>query len=265
MKKETRRPRKTAKRRMRQAPDSAMKYHLIDKYRQSIAKRYDYKNIKDNPTLPGHISPEIAETLRNYFLNNLYPEPVSRQKLDAAFTELENFALHPGKVWGLFGNITHAIFRFGFQFPAAIKAGMVSLESYTSAKHFENDLARAAMDMGFTVPLTDDQFYACMTSIPHKDLERFITELEHLFRSFTHTTLLAKTIAILEDVLNKMKSKKDVYGPNETEAIELGIDILNKGYALFIQYDDDVRKEILEFIATNERNFIRGLYKERSK
>ena len=239
---------------------SEMKYHLINKYRTVVATRYEYKNVKKTLVLPDNITPEIVETLRHYFLTNLYPEPAQRQKLDAAFSELENYVMHPAKVWNLLGNITSAIFKFGFQFPSAIRAGLHSLEAYTSAQHFENTLTAAAVEKGLAIPVSDKQFYDCLIAIPKDDLYKFISELEQLFESFTDTNLLGKTISIMEDVITKMKSKGDMYSKNEIEAIELGLDIMRKGYDLFINYDDDMKKEILKLVTDNEKKFIDGLY-----
>ena len=240
--------------------DTEMKYHLINKYRTVVATRYEYKNVKKMLVLPDNITPEIVETLRQYFLTNLYPEPAQRQKLDAAFSELENYVMHPGKVWNLLGNITSAIFKFGFQFPAAIRAGLHSLEAYTSAQHFENTLTAAALEKGLTIPVSDKQFYDCLIAIPKEDLYKFISELEQLFESFTDTNLLGKTISIMEDVISKMKLKGDMYSKNEIEAIDLGMDIMRKGYDLFIEYDDDMKNEILKLVTGNEKRFIDSLY-----
>ncbi|MDB5283067.1 MAG: hypothetical protein JWO06_2142 [Bacteroidota bacterium] len=242
------------------SPDVAMKYHMISKYRDLVAKRYDYESIKSNPNVPDDFTKKMVETLKVYFLESLYPEPVLREKLDAAFSELENYVMHPSKVWHLLGNITAAIFRFGFQFPAAVGAGLTSLTAYTSAKHFENSLTQAALEKGYTIPVSDEQFFQCMVAIPKDELYRFIGELENLFKSFTNTVLLGKTIGIMDTVIETMKSKPDLYGPNEVEAIELGKAIMQKGYDLFTQYDEHMKEEILEFIKTNEKNFIDSLY-----
>ncbi|HWB63274.1 MAG TPA: hypothetical protein VG603_07190 [Chitinophagales bacterium] len=237
-----------------------MKRHLINKYRGLVAARYDYKAIKNHPDMPEGITPEIVDSLKGYFLGSLYPEPETREKLDAAFAELENYVLHPAKVWDILGNLTSAIFKFGLQFPSALRAGLISLEAYTSAKHFENTLLAAALKGGYKIPVSDEEFYECLTHIPKPELEKFIEELSHLFRSFTNTELLGKTIGIMEDVLARMKSKPDLYGENEVEAIELGLDIMRKGHALFVEYDDEMKEFILQFIANNERNFIESLY-----
>jgi hypothetical protein len=238
----------------------AMKYHLIDKYREVVAKRYDYESIKNHPGMPANITPEIVDSLKHYFLDSVYPVPETREKLDDAFSELENYVRYPAKVWDLLGNITSSLFRFGLQLPAALRAGLHSLQAYTSAKHFENALLQAALEKKYIIPLSDRQFYECMKAIPKNELEHFINEVGELFRSFTDTALMEKTIGLMTDVLNHMKSKPEMYSAKETEAIELGIALLQKGHDLFMNYDEAAKESILHFITENEKTFIGGLY-----
>jgi hypothetical protein len=242
-------------------PHLAMKYHLIDKYREVVAKRYDYALIKNHPEMPANITPEIVDSLKRYFLDNLYPVPETRAKLDAAFMELEGYVSQPAKVWDLLGNLTAAIFRFGLQLPTALRAGLHSLKAYSSAKLFENALLQAALEKKYSIPLSDEQFYECLKAIPIKELEHFINEVGELFRSFTDTALLEKTIDMMTDVLKHMKSKPEMYSTNETDAIDLGLEILQKGHDLFMHYDDAMKDSILEFITGNEKKFIAGLHK----
>ncbi len=253
-------PKKNIKAPKAKAIEAEMKYHLIEKYRELIAKKYDYNIIKNHPDIPASITADVVNSLKEYFLENLYPEPKKREKLDSAFSELQNYVMHPAKVWDLLGNLTSAIFKFGMQFPVALRAGLISLEAYTSTKHFENTLLKAALENGYTIPLSDEQFYECITFIPRREIDRFIKEVGHLFKSFTNTVLLEKTISILQDVLNRMKKKNDLYTPNEIEAIELGLSIMQKGHDLFMNYDDQIKEDILRFITTNETEFIDGLF-----
>lgn len=250
----------TSKKGKSSAADNEMRYHLISKYREVVAARYDYKAIKNHPDMPAQFNKALVDNLRSYFLENLYPVPAQREKLDEAFSELENFVVHPTKIWDLLGNITSVIFKFGLQFPAAVKAGMISMEAYTSAKHFENALTHAALKKGLTIPVSDEQFYDCLVAIPKDDLYRFISELEHLFASFTNTDLLAKTITIMDGVIERMRDKSNIYSEAEIEAIQLGIEIMQKGHDLFIQYDEDMKQAILTFITNNEKKFIDNIY-----
>ncbi len=242
--------------------DMEMRYHLIEKYRGVVAKRYDYKTAAATFDLPESITKEVVDTLKKYFLESLYPEPAQREKLDSAFEELQNYVMHPGRISDLLGNIGSAIMRFGFQFPVAVKSGLNAMEVHSSAKHFENSLFVGAQQNNFTVPLTDDQFYVCLRSIPKPQLQKFIDEVSELFHAFSNTDLLSKTIAIMDDVLKRMYAKTDVYSKNEIEAIELGREIIRRGHDLFLHLDEQTKLDILELVKANENDFLESVYGE---
>jgi hypothetical protein len=239
--------------------NTELKNHLIDKYRESIKARYDFDVVKKDKRFPRMFTRETVDELRDFFLENLYSPPAHREKLDAAFKQLETYVAHPTKIWGLLGNLASAIFQFGFHFPAALRTGMTALHTHTTARHFEDMLLQAAIDKNYTVPLTDDQFHECLASLDGEMLQRFIGELTELFMAITDTSLLEKTIHILKDVLKRMKERKDLYGPEDHDAIQLGIDILQKGYELLRKYDEETKIAIVEFVTYNELGFIESL------
>lgn len=240
--------------------DTEMKYHLIEKYREVVARRYDYETITETYELPEEIDRTVVETLKSYFLESLYPEPAKREKLDEAFEELQNYVLHPGRIADLMGNIGSAIMRFGLQFPVAVKSGLSALEVHTSAKHFENSLLAGANAHSFAIPLTDEQFFLCLRSIPRPQLEKFVDEVGGLFHSFSNTELLGKTLHIMDDVLERMYAKPDVYSPNEVEAIELGREIIRRGHDLFLHMSEETKENILDLVTSNERDFLESVY-----
>ena len=237
-----------------------LKDHLIDKYRQLVAERYDYELIKDD--LPDNVGQQEVEDLRYYFLHYLYPEPHERRELDEAFSYLENYVTQPSKVWGILGNLAGAVFRFGSMLIDALKAGLVSLDAHISAKRFEEDLYLAAMRHDFAIPLTDAQFKECMRSIERRRVERFIDDIGKLFTSMSNTRLLAKTIDIMHDVVAKMERRKRIYTADEVAGIKLGINILQKGYELFKDYPEQTKKAVVAFIVAQEHQFTEELYKD---
>ncbi|MCW3124909.1 MAG: hypothetical protein JWO03_567 [Bacteroidetes bacterium] len=239
--------------------DSDLKYHLINKYRELISHRYDTV-IRNIDKAPVALKPAVAKDIKDFFLEHVYPEPAERRKLDAAFAELEKFVTTPSLVWGLIGSLPMAILQFGAHLPSAIKAGMKSLEAYTSAIGFESSMLQAAIDKGYTIPLTDEQFIDCLKNIPREKLENFITEASVLFTVISNTTLLSKTILIMEDVIKRMKSKPNLYNEDQISAIRMGLDLMQKGYELLSPYDDETKHAIISFIATTEVNFIAEIH-----
>jgi hypothetical protein len=245
---------------MQHATEAALSSHLIDKYRESINLRYSYEHLSRQFELSPQLTEDVVETIRNYFLECLYPTADERRKVDEAFDSLRSFIRHPAKTWALLGNMAAAILKFGMQFPQAIKAGIVSLESYIDAKRFENDLLKAALREKMTVPLTDEQFEKCISHIPRKEIEIFTGHVISLFRSMANTSLLKKTISIMDEMLNKIERTKLVYSKKDAEGIKLGIHILNQGYALFRDYPDSLKTEIISVINANEKWYLDKIY-----
>jgi hypothetical protein len=192
-----------------------LKNHLIEKYRESIKARYDFDVVKKDKKFPRVFTREMVDELRDFFLQNLYSPPAHREQLDAAFKQLETYIAHPTKVWGLLGNLASAVFQFGFHFPAALRTGMSALQTHTTARHFEDMLLQAAADRNYTVPLTEEQFKECLSSLDGELLQQFVGQLTELFMAITDTSLLEKTIQILKDVLARMLKRRDLYGPVE--------------------------------------------------
>lgn len=242
-----------------------LRNHLIEKYRKSIKERYDYDVVIKDKRFPKIIARQTVEELRAFFLTSLYSPPAHRERLDAAFQQLETYVAHPSKIWALLGNVASAIFNFGFQFPNALRTGALALQTHTSARHFEDMLLEAAEEKKFAIPLTDEQFNECLAALDPDMLQRFVGQITELFVAITDTDLLQKTIQILHDVMARMKERKDLYGPDDYDAIQLGIDILDKGNTLLSKHNDDVKNGIVEFITYNEVAFIESLKTKKKK
>lgn len=234
-----------------------LKSDLIQKYRQTINTRYQYKNIKDDENLPAFFTKTKADELRNFFLDNLYPEIERRKSLDAAFERLSGYVNHPAKIWGILGNLTSAIFKFGILFPKAIVAGIETLKTHTEARNFETKLLEAAQARKLKSPITEEQLLSCIADLQAEDIERFLNSLRNLFLAITNTKMLEKTILILKDVAEQMGKHKSTYDQDDINAILLGVEILTKGNVLMKQYNDSEKRAIVDFVAYNEMKFVR--------
>lgn len=234
--------------------------HLIEKYRQLISKRYQYERLQVMFTLSPAFNEEVVSNVRNYFLERLYPAPDKREQLNDAFETLSSYVSKPVKVFGLLGNMAAAIFKFGPLLPAAMKAGIASLETFIEAQRFEAVLLDATVARNFQPPLSDEQFSECVRQIPHKKYGQFVDKVYYLFNSMTNTRLTGKTITILESVIAKMNSKPSVYPKKDVEGIALGLETLRHGYAIFKNMDDNLKKEITDTIYDNEMNFLKSVY-----
>lgn len=242
------------------AADKELSDHLIDKYRELVSYRYNYESMSERFALPPGLTPEVIESVRDFFLNSIYPDVDERHRLDEAFQTLGSFISKPSKIWRLLGSMTTAIFKFGRLFPAALKAGYKSLQSYLDAKKFEQSLLVAARHHGFTKPLSRENFDRCLATIPRAEAEDFMKTVLSLFTSLTNDSLLEKTMLIMQNVIQRMEQYPNVYTPGEIDGIRLGVSVLENGYAVMHRLPEKTKKQIVEYIEKNELWFLDEVY-----
>jgi len=240
--------------------DKQLMYHLIDMYRDLLAERYNFSRLSERFDLPSGIGEETIEDVKKFFLENIYPPSEEREQVDRAFDSLKFYITNPLKVWGLLGNMAAAIFRFGAQFPAALRAGFYTLEAYLDARKFEHKLLEAAKELNYTEPLTAAQFMECLKFIPRREAESFIQDVGRLFKSMSDTILLRKTISIMRDVIRTMERKPGVYPSTDVDGINLGIGVLENGLHLFKKMDSAIKRSTLQVILQNESWFLDNVY-----
>lgn len=226
---------------------------IINKFRDTVAIRYEYNNLKAVfPELPASLDESVIGQIKHYFLESIYPPAIERKALEEAFAGLGSYVKSPKKIWGLLGNMSSAVFRFGRQFPTALKAGLAGLSAFQGAKDFEAKMVEKAMELNITVPMSDDDFDSIMAKLPKKELDNFVKDVKSLFKIMSNTKLIEKTIMILDSVRETMQKKSHIYPKNEIDGILLGRDILNKGFDLFSQYDEKTKQTMVEYIYKNE-------------
>lgn len=235
-------------------------HHIITKFREMVDKRYIYSDLVLRFDLPECITEEVVGEVKGYFMNTIYPTAQKRYELEDAFKELATYMKQPKKIWGLFGNMAGALLKFGRHFVVALRAGFSSLDSFIGAKNFEKSLATLANKLGIEPYMSDDEFEDCLYQLPREEIEKFISDVYRLFEAMTNTRLLEKTISILDNVVQTMKSKPNTYPARDVDGILLGRELLQQGLNLFIKYDEHTKKEMVNFIYKNEMWFVEQVY-----
>ncbi len=238
-------------------------YHIIEKFREMVEKRYDFIELKSRFELPASITEEIIDEIENYFLTTIYPPAKERKELEEAFKDLAAYVKQPRKIWNLFGDMARALFKFGRHFMTALRAGMDALDSFMGAKNFESHMAEIANKNGILPPMTDEDFEDTMYQLPREEVEKFIKDVRNLFGAMVNTVLLSKTLDILDHVIQTMENKPAVFPQKEVEGIKLGKTLLQKGYHLFSKYDEETKKHIVDFIYQNEMWYVEYVYKKK--
>jgi hypothetical protein len=244
----------------RSPEEEALITKLIEVYRELIRTRYQYEILLRDGKLPDNVDKKIVDSVRNFFLNDVYPNAEKRKTIETAFETLGNYVNQPAKAMVLFGSMASAVFIFGRHLPAAINAGIITLKSFLDARNLENKILNAAAGSRLDEHLTMEDLQKCIVHIPQNELELFISNVQEMFLLMSNTELLDKTIRIMDMVVDKMKSKPKLYSKSEINGILLGKDILEHGLNIFKGYPDKIKNEIAQTIYNVEMSFINELY-----
>lgn len=239
--------------------------HLIDTLRKTVESRYQYDSLQ-KMTIPSFsITKEFVDELREFFLQYIYPDANARIVLNKAFENLEKHFKNPKHLIDLLGSGISMAFKFGLQFPKALKAGLHTLESFKQAMKFEDALCSEALIQNIKLPITTDDFEKLISTLPKSQVLDFIKNSEHLFITLTDIPLLKKSIDIIRELISKMESKSEIYDFNDIEGIKTGLKILEGGYHLFCNLSLDEKKMIIELIMQVEYKNMDRIYQKYQK
>lgn len=238
-------------------------HHIIDKFREMVSKRYEFSGLSQRFNLPPAINEEVIGDVKAYFLGTIYPEAQERKRLENAFSNMASYMRQPKKIWGLFGNMAGALFKFGRHFMQALKAGFASLDSFVGAKKFEASMAANANRNGIKPPMSDEEFEDCLYQLEKREVEQFINDVKSLFSAMVNTPLLLKTIHILDDAIVTMENKPNIYPKQDIEGLRLGRNLLYQGYELFSKYDESTKQLMVDVIYKNEMWYLDYVYQKK--
>lgn len=238
--------------------------NLIEVYRQLVNERYQYNALKNVVVLDDFITENRVKQVRYYFLNYIYPNANSRQKINEAFDNLDNHFKNPTHLLHIIGSGASMVFKFGFQFPQALKAGLTSLESFKSAQAFEKSLLDAAIKQKLQTPISVYDFEKLISTLSKKQLQNFIQSFDDLLSSLTNTDLTKKTVAIINDLIEKMKLHPEIYSKKDLDGIKMGVDILDAGYHLFSDMNNEEKKALTKIIIKVENFHLERIFAKHS-
>lgn len=240
--------------------DKKLSNNLIEILRKTVEDRYTFENLDRSVTKDKSITKERLDELRDFFLNYIYPDAKSRLILNNAFENLEKHFKNPRHLMDLLGSGISIAFKLGFHFPKALKAAIHTLESFRQAIKFENLLVSEAISKKIKTPISTDDFDKLISRLPRNLVQEFIKSSDELFHMLTDIPLLERSLKIIEELVEKMKSKPDIYDQSDIEGITTGYDILKGGYHLFCDMNSDEKLEIIEFVKEVENRNLERIY-----
>ncbi|WP_452233025.1 hypothetical protein [Lacinutrix sp. MEBiC02595] len=233
---------------------------IIAGYRNTIQQRYQYENIKDNYQLPESIDAETVNQLREYFLKYMYPEFSKRQELNSAFNSLEEFTKHPKKLVGIALDATKLIFKYGRHLPKILNTGLKAMQSFKAADNFENNLVDEAIKNKIDGPYNPEKIDALIKLLSREEIEKFIHISESLFEVLHDKVLINKIKGIIAYLIQKMRKKENIYTPSQIKGLEIGLEMLTEGDALFNRLSLADQQNLIDLIIEVEKDALARIF-----
>ena len=233
---------------------------IIQGYRSIIKTRYDYNNLSSNYELPVEFDKNKIDEIREFFLESLYPDIAQRRTLNEAFDTLDEYIKKPQKLLNILITSSRLIFKYGRYLPKILGTGIKALKSFRAANRFENDLVRAAQEADRLPPYSEDDIYFFISTLSKDKVDAFVDDSKTLFEVLHDRKLVTKILDIANELVRKMKEKPSLYSKAETDGIELGLQIIEKGNALFEELSKDGRKAVIDLTVEIEQNALDEIF-----
>lgn len=233
---------------------------LIEGYRNLIHQRYQYQNIIHKYDVPEAIDEATVNRIRDYFLNYIYPDYDKRVELNEAFESLDTYIKRPEKLFRMLLDSIRLFFKYGTHIPKILNTGLKALKSFRAASGFENHLAEMAIKHEVSPPFDKDKINDLLRHLSREEIEQFIETSESLLFVFRDKKLIQEIVEILSYLIKRMKEKKNLYSENEIKGIELGLEMLMKGDALFNQFSFNHQQLLIQLIIKTERSILDNVF-----
>jgi len=233
---------------------------VIIAYRKIIEERYQFNQLNQLYDLPASFNESRTKLFKDYFLKHIYPAPDKRKELDEAFRNLDNYIKHPEKLLRILIDSSRLLFKHGRHLPKILKAGLSALKSFRTATDFEKKLVKNAISASIHPPFTTSNIESLIAQLSQKDIQLFIENNQAMFEIMHDRKLIEKIIDIVEHLIQKMKSRPDIYTEVEIKALTIGRDLIVEGNKLFDQLPEKDRQHILDLTVQIEKDAIQKIF-----
>lgn len=233
---------------------------IIEAYRALISERYQYDYLKQNYDLPASFDRERVDRFRHYFLENIYPEPKKRTKLNEAFSSLDEYIKHPEKMIRLLVESAKLMFKHGRHLPKILSAGLKAMRSYRAANNFEMQLVSQAVKTSLEPPFTSTQMEDFLRKLPRHELDDFVESSHALFETLHDRELVNKIKDVVAYLIDRMEGQPEYFSEVEINGMKLGQNIIVEGDTLFDELTVEEQFKIFEFVVNFEKQVIETLF-----
>jgi len=214
--------------------ERALRHAIITFYRGELRRRYQERNLRRFPDF-AQISTERVDALREFFLGEIYPPPAQRERLDLAFEHLAGVLHSPRRVRPLMTAAITSAFRMGPRFPAAISAGLATLDAYRETRLLESRMLEEALKSGLSEEDSKqrEKMIRLIGAVPEAEVLRLISDILRLFRALSNVKMLETAVHFMEICGHVIDKRQDIYTVEDAEGFRLGVRLVRGGLQLF--------------------------------
>ncbi|MBI1317598.1 MAG: hypothetical protein GC168_01435 [Candidatus Hydrogenedens sp.] len=243
-----------------QEPGLELKHAVLAFYRSELQRRYQLKNVRRFDSFSDISDKQITE-LREFFMEQIYPEPAERDQLDLAFDRLSGMLRSPKRMQPLMGAALASLWRIGHRLPAAISAGRSTIDAYVKTRLLESAMIAEAQRLELTGEELSDRnkMIRLIHAVPEKQVMTLIQDILNLFRALTNVEMLKVAAAFMRQCLEVLEQRRDLYSDEDREGIRLGLALLEQGLELFKDVDKPHFPKLINGIHQVELDWYHGV------
>lgn len=243
--------------------DSASRELVLGFYREELRKRYQLINVRRFEEFEDIPDRQIAG-LRDFFLDQIYPELHEREKLDAAFDQLGDMLRSPKRMSPLLTAALSSLWRMGTKIPAAVGAGKAAIDAYLETRKLEARLIETAQSLKLRPKDAGDRtkMVTLIQAVPEREVVALINDILALFHSLSNIEILKVAVAFMEQCEVVMKKRTDLYTEADLQGIQIGLDLIRGGLDLFQKLKPGELKLIIAGIECVEMDWFKRIRSE---
>lgn len=243
--------------------DSPLRDVVLGFYREELRRRYQLINIRRFEEFEDIDDAQISN-LRDFFLDQIYPELHKRNQLDESFDRLGEMLTSPKRMGPLLTAALTSLWRMGTKIPAAVSAGRAAIDAYMKTREMEATLIETAKKV--KLKPKDAEVRAKMVTlvqaVPEKQVLTLISDIMDLFHSLSNVEILKVAVAFMEQCEVVMMKRNDLYTEEDLQGFRLGLELLRGGLALFLKLKPAELKSIIAGIERVELDWFERIRNE---
>lgn len=236
---------------------------IIEFYRAELERRYQLDNVRRFDAF-AEVSDHQIENLRDYFMQRIYPPMDKREELDFAIDHLGGVLRSPKRMRPLLGVAMATVWKMGHRLPAAVSAGLSTVDAYRESRKLENYLLSYAVKRKLTVPDTAhrENMVALIAGVPEKEVKRLIYDILNLFKALTNIEMLRTAVELMDLFIKTMRAKPTYFDTSDMDGVQLGRDLVQGGLHLFENIDPQDFPKIVAGIEQVELDWFARIHEE---